>query len=121
MKKPSGADLVLFIHFLFALFAVFGGLLVLFDWRVMLVHIPTVLWSSIVNLAHWTCPLTPLENKLRRRAGQEVFKGSWIQNYIEPLVRPLGMPRQLELVAGVSIVAWNCIVYGVVFWGGNGA
>lgn len=87
----------------------------------MLVHIPAVAWSSIVNLANWTCPLTPLEKNLRQRAGQQVFEGSWIQNYIEPLVRPLGMPRRVELVAGVSIVVWNVIVYGVVFWRVNGA
>jgi hypothetical protein len=28
----------------------------------------------------------------------------------------LGMPRRMELIAGVSIVVWNVIVYGVVLW-----
>lgn len=31
------------------------------------------------------------------------------------LVYPRGMPRQLELVAGFSILAWNAVVYGGVF------
>ena len=26
------------------------------------------------------------------------------------------MPRRLELVAGVSVVAWNVLVYAVVIW-----
>ncbi len=121
LKRAGAADLVLTSHFLFALFAVFGGFLVLFDWRVMLAHVPAVLWSSVVNLASWTCPLTPLEQKLRKQAGQREFEGGWIQNYIEPLVRPLGMPRRMELVAGVSVVAWNVFVYAVVFWKANGA
>lgn len=115
IRSPT-ADLVLVFHFLFALFAVLGGFLAMADRRVMLLHIPAVVWSSVVNLANWTCPLTPLERNLRARAGQRAFEGGWIQNYVEPLVRPLGMPRRLELVAGFSIVLWNVVVYGFVFW-----
>ena len=114
-KRSFPADLVLAAHFLFALFAVFGGFLVLVDRRAMLVHLPAVAWSSIVNLASWTCPLTPLEKQLRRQRGQPAFEGSWIQHYLEPLVRPLGMPRRMEVVAGVSIVVWNAVVYAAVF------
>lgn len=116
MKKSITADLVLTAHFLFALFAVLGGFLMLADRRVIAAHLPAVLWSSVVNLANWTCPLTPLEKNLRRRAGQQAFEGGWIRNYLDPLVRPLGMPRRLELVAGISILIWNFLVYGFVFW-----
>ena len=115
LKHAIAADLVLAAHFLFAAFAVIGGFLVILDLRVMLAHIPVVVWSSVVNLADWTCPLTPMEKKLRERAGQQVYEGGWIRNYLEPLVRPLGMPRRIELVAGVSVVIWNLIVYAIVF------
>lgn len=114
LSKALAADFVLVFHFLFALFAVLGGFFALLDWRVVFVHLPVVAWSSVVNLANWTCPLTPLEKDLRRQAGQQAFEGSWIQNYIEPLVRPLGMPRRMELIAGVAIVIWNVVVYSVV-------
>ena len=119
MNKVVAADLVLIVHFLFALFAVLGGFLVLLDWRVLLIHLPAVLWSSIVNLANWTCPLTPLEKHLRRDAGEQAFEGTWIQNYVEPLVRPLGMPRHMELIAGVSVLLWKVVVYGFVLGSGN--
>lgn len=121
VSKSAAADIVLLLHFLFALFAVVGGFLVLVDLRVMLLHLPTVVWSSVVNLAKWTCPLTPLEKNLRQRAGEQAFQGGWIEHYIDPLVRPLGMPRRLELVAGISIVVWNVIVYGIVYWVRSGA
>lgn len=121
MNKSPAADAVLLFHFLFALFAVFGGFLALFDLRVILLHLPAVIWSSAVNLANWTCPLTPLEKSLRVRAGQQAFQGGWIAHYIEPLVRPLGMPRRMELVAGISVVVWNTIVYGIVYWARSGA
>ena len=107
-------------HALFVLFAVFGACLVVVDLRVAFVHVPVVVWSSIVNLAHGTCPLTPLEQQLRVRAGQLSFEGDWIKHYIEPWLRPLGMPRRLELVAGVSIVVWNAVLYGAIWVWGNG-
>ena len=108
------ADLVLIAHLLIALFAVFGGFAILLEPGVALAHLSVVAWSSIVNLAHWTCPLTPLEQWLRRHAGQASFEGGWIQHYLDPVVRPLGMPRRLEMVAGISIVVWNVAVYGVI-------
>ena len=115
------ADIVLVVHFLFALFAVLGGFLLFFDVRIAFVHIPTVIWSSLVNLANWTCPLTPLEQKLRQSAGQKAFEDSWIHHYLDPLVRPLGMPRHMELIAGISIVLWNIIVYSLVMTINDGA
>ncbi|HEY5761904.1 MAG TPA: DUF2784 domain-containing protein [Rhodocyclaceae bacterium] len=110
-----GGSHVLALHFLFVLFAVFGGLLVLVDLRWACLHLPAVAWSSIVNLAGWTCPLTPLEKELRARDGQAAYDGGFIEHYLGPLVYPLGMPRRMELVAGISIVVWNVIVYGAIW------
>lgn len=115
MVYRLGADLVLFVHFLFAAFAVFGGGFVFVDPAWAWVHIPVVLWSSVVNLMSWTCPLTPIENTFRTRAGQLGYAGGFVQHYIGPVVYPRGMPRQLELVAGVSIVAGNALVYAIMF------
>ncbi len=84
--------------------------------RFAFIHVPVVAWSSLVNLAHWTCPLTPLEKHFRERAGQSVYEGGWIQHYIEPMVRPLGMPRRLEYVAGFSVLVWNLILYAIIWW-----
>jgi hypothetical protein len=118
-KSAIAADVVLVAHGLFALFAVFGGFLLIVDWRFAFIHVPVVAWSAFVNLRHRTCPLTPLEQQLRVRAGQAAFKGGWLQNYIEPWLRPRGMPRQLELVAGVSIIVGNVILYGAIALWGN--
>jgi hypothetical protein len=114
MLYRVGADLVLFAHFLFAAFAVFGGVFVFYEFAWAWGHIPVVLWSSVVNLMSWTCPLTPIENTLRTRAGQLGYSSGFVQHYIGPVVYPRGMPRQLELVAGVSIVAGNVLVYAII-------
>lgn len=117
-RYAAAADGILALHAAFALFAVLGAPLVIVDPRIAWVHVPIVAWSSVVNLAHWTCPLTPLERRLRVRAGQSPFEGAWIRHYLEPMVRPLGMPRRMELVAGISVVAWNACLYGVIwYWG----
>jgi len=117
MLNRIGADLVLLGHFLFVLCAVGGGVLVYFSPLWAWLHVPVVLWSSIVNLASWTCPLTPLEKALRARAGQSGYAGGFVEHYIGRMVYPRGMPRRLELIAGVSIIAWNVLVYAlVIIW-----
>jgi hypothetical protein len=105
------ADIVLSLHFAFILFGLFGGFLVLYKRRVVWLHAPVVLWSSLVNLAGWICPLTPLENIFRSAAGQSGYGGGFVEHYIAPLIYPGGMPRTLELVAGISVLAWNSFVY----------
>lgn len=116
MLYRLGANAVLLAHFLFVVVAVFGGFALLVDWRWAFVHVPVVVWSSVVNLADWTCPLTPLENRLRAAAKQTGYEGGFIQHYFGPVVYPGGMPRRLELVAGVSIVVWNALVYTGIWW-----
>ena len=110
-----GADLVLLAHFVFVAFAVLGGAFVYFDRTWAWFHVPAVLWSSIVNLVSWTCPLTPLEKSLRTQAGQSEYSGGFVQHYVGKLVYPRGMPRQIELLAGASILVWNALVYSFVF------
>lgn len=113
------ADAVLMAHLLFVGFAVFGGVFFYFDRWWAWLHIPIVLWSSIVNLASWTCPLTPLEKTLRERAGRSGYSGGFVEHYVGRVVYPLGMPRKMELIAGVSIVVWNALVYICVFLAGK--
>jgi hypothetical protein len=106
------ADAVLLAHFAFVLFAVFGAFLLAHSLWIWL-HVAAVLWSSIVNLANWTCPLTPVEQGFRRRVGAS-YEGGFIQHYVGSAVYPAGMPRRLELIAGVSILVWNVVVYAAL-------
>jgi Protein of Unknown function (DUF2784) len=114
MPFRIAADAVLLAHFVFAAFAVFGGILVAVNPTWAWVHVPVVLWSSAVNLMSWTCPLTPLEQSLRARAGQAGYRGGFIQHYVGHAVYPRGMPRQLELVAGISVLVGNALVYALI-------
>lgn len=119
MRARILGNLVLASHFVFVLFAVFGGFLALWKrWPIWL-HVPSVLWSSFVNLFGRVCPLTPLENRFRHLAGQAGYEGGFIQHYVAPLVYPGGMPRRNELIAGYSVLIWNAIVYALVIFMGR--
>jgi hypothetical protein len=116
MIRRLAPELVLAGHFLFILFALFGGFLLLVDVRWIWLHAPAVIWSAVVNLAGWTCPLTPLEQELRRRASVVSYEGGFVARYIGPLVYPKGMPRRLELTAAFSVSAWNILVYAAIYF-----
>jgi hypothetical protein len=108
------ADTVLVVHFSFIIFTLFGGLLALVGRTAIWFHIPVVLWSSVVNLAGWVCPLTPLENRLRELAGQAGYEGGFVEHYLMEVIYPGGMTRDLELTAGISVLVWNVLLYAYV-------
>ena len=117
MPARLAANLVLLVHFAFVALAVFGAFGVLLDPRWAWIHVPIVAWSSVVNLAGWTCPLTPLENRFRVAAQDAGYEGGFVQHYVGAVVYPRGMPRRMELVAGVSVVVWNAVLYaGLWAW-----
>lgn len=108
------AELVLGIHFLFIMYVVCGALLVVkWNWTVVL-HLPAALWGSVIMFAGWICPLTPLENHLRQLAGGEGYDGSFIEQYIMPLVYPEPLTRELQIYLGIAVVSINVVLYGLV-------
>lgn len=108
------ASVILLLHFAFVLFAIFGAFAVLYRRWVAWIHLPAVAWSSVVNLAGWVCPLTPLENRFRMAAGQAGYTEGFIEHYIASLVYPAGMTRTVALTAGITVVVWNAAVYAWV-------
>ncbi len=105
------ADLVVLLHAAFIVFAVAGGLLVLRRPRLAWLHLPAAAWAAAVELAGWICPLTPLENALRRAAGGPGYPTDFIEHYVMPLVYPAGLTRGTQLVLGLLVVAVNGAVY----------
>lgn len=110
----SLADMILLLHLAFILFALFGGLLILRKRWMAWLHLPVLLWAALVNLAGWTCPLTPLENRLRASAGQAGYEGGFVEHYIVPLVYPDILTRDLEIISGLVVFACNGLIYAIV-------
>jgi hypothetical protein len=109
------ADMVVFIHASFVLFVLFGGLAALRWRRIAWLHLPAALWGGMIGLGGWTCPLTHLENYLRRMAGGSAYGETFIERYLEPLLYPLGLSRHTQIVFGLTALLINLAVY-FRFW-----
>ena len=108
------ADLVVSVHFLFVLFVLLGGLLVLrWPWVAGL-HLPAALWGVLIEFTGWICPLTPLEQSLRQRAGGQGYSGSFIEHYLLPVLYPSALTRDIQLVLGSVALAVNLGIYAYV-------
>lgn len=108
------STLVILTHLGFIVLVAAGGWLVLrrpwFAW----VHLPAAAWGAWIELSGNVCPLTPLENRWRARAGAESYAGDFIDHYVVSLVYPPGLTREMQLALGAAVIAINLGVYAVV-------
>lgn len=105
------ADAVVAFHFGFVLFVVFGGLFVLRWPRAAWVHVPVALWGAGIEFFSGICPLTPLENHLRRLGGEAGYSGGFVERYLLPVLYPAGLSQDVQLALGSFVVAVNAAVY----------
>jgi len=113
------ADAVLLAHLAFIAFAAFGALAV-WRWpRLAWLHLPALAWAAYVVMAGEICPLTPLENALRRAGGEAGYRQSFIEHYLLPLIYPEavqgGMGRGLQVALGVGLLVLNLALYALAF------
>src|SRR5262245_2854424 len=105
------ADLVVLAHLTFIGFVTLGGLLAL-RWRWLpWLHLPAVGWGVLLEFFGWTCPLTPLENWLRRLGGAQGYSSSFVERYVLPVIYPAALTRRSQVVLGVLLCAVNVTVY----------
>jgi hypothetical protein len=108
------ADLVVLAHVGFVAFVVLGGLLVPRWPRIAVAHLSAVAWAVFVELSGLICPLTPLENSLRERAGDTAYAGDFVDRYLLRCLYPDGLTRDVQVALGVGALVLNLLVYGYV-------
>ena len=110
------ADILIVIHGVFILYVLFGAFLN-FRWpKLIWWHVPAIIWGALVEYMHWICPLTPLENYFRHKAGIGVYEGDFIEHYIIPLIYPPDLTPQFQVWFGSLVIALNVVVYGLHFY-----
>ena len=114
MSARLAADLVLVFHLAFVVFVLFGGSLVLIRPWLALVHLPAVTWAVLLEFLGWICPLTPLEQDLRRAAGQAGYEGSFVEHYLVPILYPPGLTPSIQWVLGGIVLVVNLAFYSVL-------
>ena len=109
------ADVVVLAHTAFVGFVLLGGFLAWrWNWLAWL-HLPCAVWGAVIEYQGWVCPLTPLENALRRRAGLEGYAGGFVEHYLVPVIYPPGLTPALQMALGLGVLAANVAVYAWVW------
>ena len=85
-------------------------------WRWMpWLHLPAAAWGGFVELTGRICPLTPLENRLRRAAGNAGYEGDFIEHYLLPIIYPAGLTREIQFALAAVLIVLNAAIYAVVW------
>ena len=112
-QLTSRSDTVLALHLLFIVYGVFGAAL---PWRWpqrVWLHLPAALWAVFVEFSGAVCPLTPLENWLREKAGAQGYAGSFVGLYLLPLIYPCALTREVQVQLGAGVVLVNVLLYAL--------
>jgi hypothetical protein len=101
------ADIVVVVHLAFIGFITIGGFLA-WRWpRAIWAHLAAAAYGIGIVIIGWDCPLTPLEKRLRERAGEGGYSGGFVDRYIEGVIYPERYAALLQaLVGALIVVGW---------------
>lgn len=104
-------ELIIIVHFVFILWVVLGGFVVLLRLGFVWLHLPALIWGIVVEWNGWICPLTPLENFYRAQRGVAQYRGGFIEHYIVPIIYPEGLTRSHQVIMAVALLLLNIVIY----------
>lgn len=110
------ADLLVIVHLLFIIFALLGGLLLIWRGSLIFVHLPAAIWAALISFKGWICPLTPLENYLRGAAGTEGYQEGFIGHYLIPIIYPSSLTLNIQLLLAILVIFINLCIYSFVYY-----
>jgi hypothetical protein len=108
------SDAVVLFHAAFVVFVIVGGFLALRWRRLVWLHAPAAVWGAMIEYGGWVCPLTPLENMLRERAGVAGYSGGFIEHYILARLYPSGLTPQIRWTLGTFTLVLNIVAYALI-------
>lgn len=111
MMYSIAAHVVMLIHFAFVCFVVAGALLILKWPRLIYIHLPAMVWAVLLEFRSWICPLTPLEQVLRKAAGEQGYSTGFLEHYLLPILYPEGLTWDIQILLGSLLLAVNLIIY----------
>ncbi len=104
MPYAVAAHVVVVIHVAFVAFVAFGGYLAWHRPRVLVAHVPALMWALGIVTIGWSCPLTGLENALRTRAGTAAYDGGFIDRYLTGVLYPTQYEWLAQAVLGAVVL-----------------
>ncbi len=113
------ANAVLMLHLTFIAFVVLGAVMAWRFPRLRWLHFAALAWAAFIEFSGGICPLTPLENRLRRMAGDEGYHGGFIAHYLTTIIYPEGLTREWQMVLGVAVIVINVAAYAAIHLAGR--
>lgn len=111
MVDRLAADGVLLLHLAFIGFVVLGAVAALrWPW-LLFAQIPAAAWGTFVELTGRICPLTVVENRLRRRAGTSGYGESFVEHYLLGVIYPGGLTREGQVALAAVVLIVNGAIY----------
>jgi hypothetical protein len=104
------ADGLVTVHAAFVAFVVLGSLAAI-RW-------PRVAW---IEFTGWICPLTPLENAWRIRAGEAGYRGGFVEHYLLHMLYPPELTRSTQWALGAAVLVLNVLAYAIAYRRWQGA
>ena len=114
MKWQVAADAIVILHLTFVLFATMGALLLLRWPRLVWLHLAAALWAVTIEFTGGICPLTPLENWLRRQGGMEGYTEGFVEHYLQPVLYPADLTHSTQVALGSVVLLINVVIYSFV-------
>lgn len=114
MSHELAAGAVVVLHGLFILYALLGGLLAAWRPWMAALHLPAAAWAAWIEVSGGTCPLTPLEIRLRTAAGREGYAGGFVEHYLLPVIYPPGLTPAVQWALAAVVLAVNLAIYAWV-------
>ncbi len=115
MLFEIAADITALAHLTFILFVIFGAALVHRSlgrrrrvW--MALHLASMAYGVMIEVFYWYCPLTVIEQFLRRKAGRGEYNDAFIAHYVNKLVY-LDAPQWSLVLAAAIVLVGNLGIY----------
>jgi hypothetical protein len=77
----------------------------------VLLHLPAVCWGIYIELSGNICPLTPLENHLRRMSGEAGYTSGFVDHFLMPILYPAGLTQEIQMLLAGCVLAVNMFAY----------
>ncbi len=107
------ADLTALLHFGFLAFVVLGALLGRRSGQWRVIHLAAMAYGVLVEVFYWYCPLTYLEQFLRKRSGRGFYEEPFIAHYLNRIIY-LEVPQWSLIVAALLVLTGNLWLYA--YW-----
>jgi len=105
------ADTVVFIHFLWIVFLIFGACAGRRYQTVKYLHISGLAFAFMLQVFDWYCPLTHLEVWLRAKSSVGSYVGSFIIHYLEKIIY-IEVDRWMIVILTIALCGINAWIYG---------